>query len=558
MPLFKRRKLNRSPGQTLFLMAVAGLVGSVLVMAALSWASGVSTAQSAVDPKTKTITLSLAQEPPDMDSTHSADSISGFILGHVMEGLLRYDEHNHIAPGVAYKWKITATGATFWLRKDARWSDGKPVTAHDFVFAWRHVVDPKSASQYANIMFGIRNAQAINEGKMPPSSLGVQAVGDHELTVEFTHPIPYFAQLMAFSVFYPIRKDFFESTHGTYASDANKLLYNGPFEMTLWVHGAHIKLQKNPYYWNRKTIHVDTIDFPYFTSDPGAIINLFRDGKIAMAGLGEQNLKEAQLLRWKIKSVPTGGLFYMGFNYRPGHVTRNLNFRKAIQYAISPSELVNKVIKIPGQKPAYSLFPSFIEGLHGKFEQEYPPRIITPDVARARQYLALAKKQLGIRKWPPIMLLSGDSDLSSRINQYLQSTLQAKLGLDIRIDQQTFKQRLAKSLAGDYDLLQSGWSPDYNDPLTYGDLFDSSNLNNRGRYSNPALDAEVEIARNSNDQVIRMKAFAKIQQIIINQAVIIPEYEQVGLEVINPGITGIVNRVTSFSPDLTHVRFTGK
>ena len=558
MPLRSRRKLIKSPGQQLLLLGLAGLVGGVLIMLALSWASGGSKANAAVDPATKTVTLTLSQEPPNLDSSLTADQVSGMVLGQVMEGLLRFDAHNHLAPGVAEKWEITKDGATFWLRPDAKWSDGKPVTAHDFVFAWRRTVDPKSASEYANIMFGIRNAEAIIAGKLPPTALGVRAVNDRELQVEFEHPIPYFAQLMAFNVFYPIRQDFFESTHGRYASSADTLLYNGPYKMTLWVHGAHIRMEKNPYYWDRKRIQVNVLDFPYITTDSSAIMNLFRDGKIALAGLAEENLQEAQLLRWNIKSFNDGGLFYVEFNHRPGHITRNLYFRKAIQYTLSSTEEVNKVIKIPGYLPGKSLFPGYLNGVHGKFRQEFPVEQITPDPVKARHYLELAKKQLGLKEFPPIMLLCGDVDLANRIAEYYQSTLKRQLGLDIRIDKQTFKQRLAKTLAGDFDMVLGGWGPDYSDPLTFGDLFDSQNVNNRGRYNNPALDAQVEIARNSNDPATRMEAFAKIQKIIVDQAVILPEYERTRLYVVNPAITGVVRRAVGPDPDLTNLRIVGK
>ena len=558
MPLRSRRKLIKSPGQQLLLLGLAGLVGGVLIMLALSWASGGSKANAAVDPATKTVTLTLSQEPPNLDSSLTADQVSGMLLGQVMEGLLRFDAHNHLAPGVAEKWEITKDGATFWLRPDAKWSDGKPVTAHDFVFAWRRTVDPKSASEYANIMFGIRNAEAIIAGKLPPTALGVRAVNDRELQVEFEHPIPYFAQLMAFNVFYPIRQDFFESTHGRYASSADTLLYNGPYKMTLWVHGAHIRMEKNPYYWDRKRIQVNVLDFPYITTDSSAIMNLFRDGKIALAGLAEENLQEAQLLRWNIKSFNDGGLFYVEFNHRPGHITRNLYFRKAIQYTLSSTEEVNKVIKIPGYLPGKSLFPGYLNGVHGKFRQEFPVEQITPDPVKARHYLELAKKQLGLKEFPPIMLLCGDVDLANRIAEYYQSTLKRQLGLDIRIDKQTFKQRLAKTLAGDFDMVLGGWGPDYSDPLTFGDLFDSQNVNNRGRYNNPALDAQVEIARNSNDPATRMEAFAKIQKIIVDQAVILPEYERTRLYVVNPAITGVVRRAVGPDPDLTNLRIVGK
>lgn len=558
MPLFRRRAAHRTPGQQLLLMAIIGILGTALLMAALSWASGISTSDAGVDPKTRTITISISTEPPNLDSTQGADSVSAFVLGHVMEGLLRFDAHNHIAPGVAYKWKITKTGATFWLRHDARWSNGTPVTAHDFVFAWRREADPSNGSSGANNMYLLKNGRAVVAGKLPPRALGVQAVGNWKLQVQFAHPVSYFAPYMASSYFFPVPEKFYKATNGTYAADADKMLYNGPFMMTLWVHGAHIRMQKNPYYWNRNAIYLNTIDIPYFTSDPGAIINLFRDGKIAMAFLGEQNLKQAQLMRWKIKSAPTGGLFYMEFNFRKGHVTRNLNFRKALQYTLSASEVVNKVIKEPGNIPAYSLFPSTVDGVNGKFETEYPPRRIIPDPVKARHYLALAKKQLGLKKFPPITLLTFDSDASNRMAQYYQSKLKQVLGLDIRINQQAFKQKLAQSRAGDFDLNFVGWGSGIPDPALYARVVEAGNPNNDGHFDNPQVDAEITIARHSDDPATRMKAFAAVQKILIDQVAILPQFEQTGLYVVNPGVTGIIASPLQPNPNLTYVRFTGK
>ncbi len=180
---------TRSAGKQLLTFAVSSIGGVVILMYALSWASSLTgataTASVAVDPQTKTVTLFLSQEPPQLNSSLATDQVSGMILGHVMEGLLRYDKDNRLAPGMAERWEMTAAGATFWLRHDARWSDGVPVTAHDFVFSWRLAVDPANASEYAFIVYPVKNGQAINEGGKPLSELGVRALDDHTLEVVF-------------------------------------------------------------------------------------------------------------------------------------------------------------------------------------------------------------------------------------------------------------------------------------------------------------------------------------------------------------------------------------
>ena len=193
----------------------------------------------------------MASEPPQLDSTRATDQVSGFVLGHVMESLLRRGPGTTLLPGVAQTWEITPTGATFRLRDNARWSDGQPVTARDFVFAWRKIVDPANASEYAFFLYPLKNAEAINRGELPIESLGVRAVDDRTLVVDFERPTPYFDKLVVYATYGPVRQDFYESRNGRYGADADTMLYNGPFRITTWVHGAHLRLEKNPYYWDR-------------------------------------------------------------------------------------------------------------------------------------------------------------------------------------------------------------------------------------------------------------------------------------------------------------------
>ena len=274
--------LSRAAVRQIVWLTVICTVGFALLMVGLSWASELTGSDTevlgGVDFETRSITLAISQEPPQLDSTRSTDQVSFFVLGHVMEGLLRYDANNRLVPGVAERWEIGPDGARFWLREDATWSDGQPVTAHDFVFAWQTVVDPANASEYAFIMYPVKNGEAINTGQMPREALGVRASGDRVLDVEFEQPIAFFDKLVAFGIYYPVRKDFYESREGRYAADAEDLLFNGPFVMTQWVHGAHVRLEKNLTYWNHETIQLNVIDMPYITSDSNAVVNLYKAG----------------------------------------------------------------------------------------------------------------------------------------------------------------------------------------------------------------------------------------------------------------------------------------
>ena len=539
----------RSLGQLLYMGAIGFGALALLLWALAQWNEG--GAGEAVDAVTGTITLSLGGEPPQLDSTRGTDAVSFNILGHTMEGLLRYDADNRLVGGVAERWVIDDATATFRLRPQARWSNGEPITAHDFVFAWRKVLDPLNASEYAFILYGLKNAEAVNRGEMPLESLGVFAVDDRTLEVHLERPVPYFDKLVAFATYNPINEAFYRSREGRYAADADDLLFNGPFTIASWVHGASIRLEKNPHYWNADRIRLNAIDYAYFTTDSNAIINLFKDGKTALAGLVAENLNDALQRRWHIQRFSDGAVFFMEFNHREDRLTRNYHLRRAIQAVNDSPELVYRIIKLPGNLPGASLFPVWLKGVDGYFRQEYPLTDPPPDDDLGRRHLATAIDELGLDGPPTLVMLIGENPSAKKQAEYYQNVYKQKLGIDIRIDAQIFKQRLAKMTAGDFDIVMAGWGPDYDDPMTFADLFASWNENNRGRYSNPELDEAVDVARSSSDTATRMDAMAKVQQILYDDAVIVVNYERGSVYVSHPRLKGIVRRAVGTDPDYT-------
>lgn len=530
-------------------------------MLALQWAATRTGAgpgsTGGVDPESSTVTAILRDEPPQLDSTLATDQISSMVLGHVMEGLLRYDAGGGLAPGVAERWEIGAAEAVFHLRADARWSDGSPVTAHDFVFAWRTALDPATASEYAFILFPVRNAEAINQGRLPSTALGVTAVDDRTLRVDLERPTAYFDKLVAFTTYYPVRQDFYEATGGRYGADHDTLLYNGPFTITRWVHGTQLRMERNPHYWNREHVRLSVIDFPFITEDPNTQVNLFKDGRVAFTNLGQQNLGEALQQRWHLHRFVDGSVYFMEFNHRPGRATRNLNLRRAIALVLDSDELVNKVIKLPGYLPGRSLFPVWVPGVERPLREEHPPPRRNPDPEAARRHLALALAELGLEQPPALTLLTSDTPVAGKQAEYYQAVLRETLGIEIRIDKQIFKQRLAKMSSGEFDLVLAGWGPDFLDPITFGDLFASWNLNNRGRFESAELDRQVRIAQDSLDPVERTAAFGAIQQLIFDEVVIVPEYERGFVYVTDPRLRGLVRRVVGPDPDFTHAWIEG-
>lgn len=550
-------RIRSAAGRQLTFYGLAAVMLLLVLMFVLNWLAGLTSSaaggsRGAVDIANNTITAYLADEPPQLNSMLTTDAISGTVLDHVMEGLLRYDANGDLVPGVAERWQQDGERITFWLRDNARWSNGEPVTAHDFEFAWKTAIDPATASQYAAILYPVLNAEKINNGELSTDQMGVRALDDRTLEVILERPIGYFERMVAFVTYLPVHEPFYRGTGGRYGADAHELLYNGPFMITSWVHGASLRLTKNPYYWDADRIQLDGINYAHITSDPNTLLNLFKDGQIVMANLGAQMLEEAMLNGWELSRFMDGTVFYIEFNHRPERSTSNHNLRMALHLAQDSGELVNRVIKLPGYLPGESLFPVWLPGVETTFREEFPAPRHERNIPLAREYLRKALDEMGLERLPPLALLTGDSPLARMMAEYYQEVFSRNLGIDVIIDAQIFRQRLDKMTTGDFDMVMSGWGPDYADPLTFGDLFASWNLNNRGRYNNPELDAQVRIAQTSLDRAERMQAFGEVQRIMHEDVVIIANYERGLVYVTHPQVKGIIRRVVGAETDFTY------
>lgn len=500
----------------------------------------------------RVVRMAITEDPPQLDSTKATDTVSSFVLGHIQEGLTRNGRHGDIVPGIARSWELRERGATFRLRREARWSDGKPVTARDFVFAWRNVVDPANASEYAFILYTVKNGEAVNAGKLPPSALGVRAVGDDVLEVEFERPCPYFLGLTAFKTLDPVREDFYRSRNGRYGATPGDLLSDGPFVLARWSHGAELVLQRNPLYWDAGRIRIDRIEIPYITTDSNARFNLFTDGKVdLLERIGRDEIKRAQVERLRMKSFDEGSLWYVSFNFRPGRATRNLHLRRAIQLAYDPREFISAVIGVPATPPAPGVIPRWVPGVERPYRKEHPLAPPRPDLAEAKRQLELARAELGGRI-PPLVWLTFDTPGAGREAEYFQYVLRTRLGLEIEIDKQIFKQLLAKKTAGTYDIASEGWVADYGDAMTFADLWTSWNANNYGRYANPRYDELIRRAQDTGDPRARLDAMAAAERIALDDVAIVPLYERSTVYLQSRRVDGVVRNRIGPDPDLTN------
>lgn len=524
---------------------------TTLMLLALSTLS-VQVWSTPVDFKAQSIRIAMLQEPPSLDSSKATDLVSFFVLGHTLEGLLRYDRRGRLVAGVAESWEVTPTTLTFTLRPEARWHDGSKVTAADFIYAWQQVNDPAVASPFAAIMHPIKNAAAIQNGALPIEALGVSSPSKGTLVVELERPCGYCLGLMAHATFYPINKSFHLQAGERYGSESDQLMYNGPFVLTEWVHEARLVMSKNPHYWNKAAISLNEIEVAYITSDNRTRLNLFRDGQIAFVRMGAETVKDAVAQGMRVRTFLTGGVTYVWFNLREGKPTENKALRQAIQASFNPDEYVNKVIAIPGYKATDTLFPSWIGGDEKSFIDEYPPLKVIRGKQRRLELMSQVAREIG--EVPDLTILTVSSNTGAKAAEYFQGLLKQSLGISSRVDQQTFKQYLSKARRGEFDLVLSSWYPDFDDLVTYADLLGSDNPNNRGRFSSKEYDRSLTVLLESIDPTKRFKAAAELQRLIIEEVPLLPNAETSSAYMVHPKLKGVARRVLGQDPDFTYAR----
>lgn len=494
-------------------------------------------------------------EPPSMDPTKQVDAVSGMWLGHIYEGLMTYDKNNNVVPGTAEKMEVSADGKTytFTIRKNAKWHDGKPVTAHDFEFAWKRLVDPAYASEYSFIAetAQLENAGDIIAKKKQSSELGVKATSDHTLQVKLATAVPYFPSMMAFQSFFPVRKDLVEKHGDKFSTNLESVVGNGPFKLTRWVKENSMRVEKAPTYWNASAIKITAIEAPTIIKDNGSAYNVFLTGGIDQTGLDSERLKQAQKDKLQIRTYNDGAVFYFEANVRDGRLFSNKKMRQALKLAINRREYVNKIVAIPGNKPAFGIVPDYMPGSKAgtSYRKEVPLSWKDGDIEGARklmkEYLAETKQT----KLPSFSILSGDSTVAKQDSEYFQNYLSKVFQTDVKVESVPFKTRLQKSRDGQFDLAMSGWGPDYRDPMTFMDLFTSKNDNNHTGWANAEYDALIAKAQATGDMSERIKIFAQAEKLLMDESPVIPQYQRARAYLLADGLNGVVRRVFGADPD---------
>ncbi len=488
-------------------------------------------------------------EIPSMDSSIVEDAVAFNILNNVNEGLFRLNEENIAEPALADgEPEISEDGLTYTFKlRDANWSDGTPITANDFVFAWQRAIDPDTGSPYGPYMMGgtIKNATEVSEGSMEVSELGITAEDDKTLVVELERPTPYFMSLMAFGTFYPLNEEFVTEKGDDYASNSDNILYNGPFVLNNWDGtGLTWTMEKNEEYWDAETVQLDTINVDV-VKETSTAVNLYQSGeKDRVLVSGEYALQYADDAEAIKELEPT--VFYLKFNQeRNGEETplANENIRRAIATAFNKEDLA-QVVLANGSLPANYLVPTDFAFDEAKADF----RDINGNMNEFNAEEAKASWEQGLEEIGEtevtLELLGGDTELAGKMDAYLKEQLETNLeGLTVNLKAVPFAVRLELDEAQDYDIQNSGWGPDFQDPMTFLDLFVTGSSHNLMSYSNDEFDSLIEQAKGelAMDPEGRWEAMAQAEKILLeDDAAIAPIYQRGIMSLQKPYVNNII------------------
>ncbi|WP_142344231.1 peptide ABC transporter substrate-binding protein [Bacillus cereus] len=494
------------------------------------------------------------QEIPTMDTSKSTDTLGAQILGNTMEGLYRLDKDNKPIPAAAESSTKSEDGKkyTFKLRKDAQWSNGDPVTAKDFVFGWQRLLDKNTAAEYAFIAYYIKNAEAINKGEKPGTELGAKAVDDYTLEVELEKPVPYFLNLLAFPSYYPLNEKFVKEKGEKFGLEADTTLYNGPFVMSSWKHEQGWQLKKNDKYWDNKTVKLEEINYSV-VKEVATKVNLYDTGSIDFTLLSGEFVDKYKSNKDEYGEYAESSTFFLRLNQkRNGQDTplKSKKLREAIALSVDKKGLANVILN-NGSKATDQLVPKGLAtGPDGKDYQDTFKNGLKQDTKKAAAAWEEAKKELG-KDQVTIELLSYDDGTAKKIADYVKDQIEKNLkGVTINTKIQPFKQKLKLESAQDYEISYAGWSPDYADPMTFIDMFESKSPYNQMSYSNPKYDEMVQKAGNEllSDPKKRWEALGKAEKLFLEEdAGLVPLYQTGRSYVMKPNVKGIVKH--NISPE---------
>lgn len=498
-------------------------------------AQGATTpAQQPADTKPQVFRANITSEPSTADPGLAKDATSGAIVRAAFDGLTRMDGNSEPINSVASDVKLSDDKLvyTFTLR-DSKWSNGDPVTAHDFVFAWKRALDASFGAQYAYQLYYIKNAKLIHEGKAKADDLGAKAIDDKTLEVTLENPTPYFLQLTSFYTYYPVNKKVVEA-NPNWAKEAATMVSNGPFKMTTWEHKSKIVLEKNDQYWEKDVVKLSRIEISMIEDDNTAL-SMFENGELDWAGqpLGGiptdaiPSLKEAG----KLVVHPKATMYWYKLNTTKGPLS-NVKIRKALSLSVDRQTIVDNITQV-GQVPTMGMLPqSMIINKDGYFKDN--------DVETAKKLLEEGMKELNLTKLPPLTLSYNPTDRHKKIAEAIQDQWKQKLGIEVKLMVKEFAVHLNDLHELNYEIGRIGWNADFNDPMNYLEMFrEKTGGNNDTGWEDPRYQELLKQASLEADPEKRKALFGEAEQIFMDAMPLIPLFTDVDVWVQSDKVKGV-------------------
>ena len=538
-------------------MMTIGLMGcgSGTAATATSAASGEaaqaagSDASGSAQAGTSDLNVMLETPVESLDPQQATDGTSFEVIADYTDGLMQMDADGKSVPAIAESYDVSTDGLTytFHLRKDAKWSNGDPVTAADFVFGWQRAVDPSVASEYAYMLSDIgqvKNAAEIIAGKKDKAELGVKAVDDTTLEVDLIAPVSYFASLMYFPTFYPVNQKFFETCADTYGTSPETTLSDGAFVLDSYEPAAtQFHLTKNADYYDAQRVKLAGLNYQVIQDSQQALMS-YQTGTLDMTLVnGEQvdQVKDDPAF----KAVGAGYLWYVSPNIAKVPELANQNIRMALTMAIDRASIATGVLK-DGSTPTFTAVPpQFATGPDGSdfsADQTKFADVCAFDAAKAADYWKKGLQELGKTSISLDMTVDAD-DAPQKVAQVLKEEWEQELpGLTVNLVIEPKKQRVQDLQDGNFQLGLTRWGPDYADPMTYLGMWVTDNSNNYGLWSNKDYDdmiAECTTGDLAMDAQGRWTKLFDAEKLVMDNAVIFPIYTQCNAEMVSTKVTGV-------------------
>jgi oligopeptide transport system substrate-binding protein len=464
--------------------------------------------------------VQLQAEPVTLDPALAEDGTSLLVLSNVMDGLVGHDSRGKLEPRLAESFQISDKGRKieFKLRPGIQWSDGKPVTAADFVLGIQRSLAPSSASKIATLINAIKGARLYRQGKLPPSALGVRADGDRVI-IELERAAPYFVEALTLSIASPSRQDVLDTHSGRWPENAPA---TGAYRIVSHENEQKWVLEKNPRYWNFNPREPDRVEF-VIVKDESTGTNLFKQGKLDI--LTRVSLTDIPGFRQEgvLRSAPFSATYYLSFNLRKPPF-KNRDLRRAVSGAINREELVEALQS--GATPARSWVPPSIEGY---IPYSSPASTFAESIAK-------------IRKNPPRTPINAgfdSSDRNSMVMQKVQSDLRKNLGLELSLNNMDWKSYVKQLATDPPSLYRMGWLSPFSDPISSLEAFTTGNPNNYAGYANPVFDHLVEQIGALAPGPERLRKILAAEEILVDEdAALVPLFHYVQLHAVSSRVQG--------------------